>query len=173
MPRSEKYFIGPQLLGDIRQTVSRVAAMPQGSRIGKIPTRLQDTMRRSGTILRRGTFTAASWSIGETAVVTVIGETNTVSVTNYCIPVAGETNATQTLNVIYGNILGTATAVEIQQPTSTSTCTNVIGGVDLTEISGFDAGAIQLLGHSAGDTNSATCVSLQWYSVTQCGSTAT
>lgn len=171
MPRTEKYFIGPQLLGDIRQTVSRVSAMPQGSRIGGVETRIQGLNQPGGTILRRGTFTAASWSIGETAVVTILGETNTVSVTNYCIPVAGETNATQTLNVIYGNILGTATAVEIQQPTST--CTNVIGGVDLTEISGFDAGAIQLLGHSAGDTNAATCVSLQWYSVTQCGSTAT
>jgi hypothetical protein len=171
MPRTEKYFIGPQLLGDIRRTVDRVDAGAYGEGATPTPPRLQDTMRRSGTILRRGTFTAASWSIGETAVVTILGETNTVSVTNYCIPVAGETNATQTLNVIYGNILGTATAVEIQQPTST--CTNVIGGVDLTEISGFDAGAIQLLGHSAGDTNAATCVSLQWYSVTQCGSTAT
>jgi hypothetical protein len=171
MPRTEKYFIGPQLLGDIRRTVDRVDAGPYGEGATPTPTRLQDAMRRSGTILHRGTFTAASWSIGETAVVTILGETNTVSVTNYCIPVAGETNATQTLNVIYGNILGTATAVEIQQPTST--CTNVIGGVDLTEISGFDAGAIQLLGHSAGDTNAATCVSLQWYSVTQCGSTAT
>lgn len=48
MPRTEKYFIGPQLLGDIRQTVSRVSAMPQGSRIGKIPTRLQDMPRGGG-----------------------------------------------------------------------------------------------------------------------------
>jgi len=48
MPRNEKYFIGPQLLGDIRQTVNRVSAMPQGSRIGKIPTRLQDLPRGGG-----------------------------------------------------------------------------------------------------------------------------
>lgn len=65
MPRTEKYFIGPQLLGDIRQTVSRVSAMPQGSRIGKIPTRLQD-MRPpggGGGALKLGKTTAA-WAKG-------------------------------------------------------------------------------------------------------------
>jgi hypothetical protein len=47
MPRTEKYFIGPQLLGDIRRVVERVSAEPYGSEVARIPTRLQD-MRRGG-----------------------------------------------------------------------------------------------------------------------------
>ena len=66
MPRTEKYFIGPQLLGDIRQTVSRVSAMPQGSRIGKIPTRLQDMRPPGGGGSGTGTLVlgrvTAAWS---------------------------------------------------------------------------------------------------------------
>jgi hypothetical protein len=167
MPRTEKYFIGPQLLGDIRRVVGRVDGEPYRVNGVAQEVRLQD-MPRSGSRLKRGTFTHASWPIGGTMVVTILGETNTVSVTNYCVPVEGQTNATQTLNVIYGNVLGTVTAVEIQQPT----CTLSVGGLDLTDLPGFDATSIQLLGHAAGDTNSTACLGLQWYSVTQCGSTA-
>jgi len=47
MPRTEKYFIGPNLLGDIRRVVERVSAEPYGSEVTRIPTRLQD-MRRGG-----------------------------------------------------------------------------------------------------------------------------
>jgi hypothetical protein len=64
MPRTEKYFIGPQLLGDIRRVIGRVEAEPIASEISRIPTRLQD-MRRGGggggTSLRLGRVTAA-WS---------------------------------------------------------------------------------------------------------------
>jgi hypothetical protein len=169
MPRTEKYFVGPGLLSDIRQTITRVAGMPDNSQGAKIPSVHQELPRRGGTRLKRGTFTAANWAVGAAVVVTIQGETNTVSVTNYCIPVKGQTSATQTLNVIYGDVMGTMTAVEIQQ--STSTCSNVLGGVDLTALPGFSAGSIQLLGHSAGNTNSEACVGLQWYSITQCATT--
>ena len=98
--------------------------------------------------------------------VTIQGGTNTISVTNYCVPVKGQTNATQTLNVVFGRVMGTVTAVEIQQPT----CTLSIGGLDVTELPGFDAEVIQLLGHAEGNTNSTACLGLQWYSVTQCAS---
>jgi hypothetical protein len=168
MPRTEKYFIGPGLLSDIRQTITRVAGMPDKTSGVKTQVAHQEMPRPRAAGLKRGTFTAAEWAVGATMVVTVLGETNTVSVTNYCVPVKGQTNATQTLNVIYGNVLGTVTAVEIQQPT----CTLSVGGLDLTALPGFDGSSIQLLGHAAGDTSSTACLGLQWYSVTQCGSTA-
>lgn len=169
MARQEKYFIGPQLLGDIRRVVGRADGEPYRVNGAAQDVRLQEMARR-GTLLKRGTFTAANWAVGGTMVVTIQGETNTVSVTNYCVPVKGQTNATQTLNVIYGSIMGTMTAVEIQQPTAT--CTMIVGGVDFTTLPGYQAGDIQLLGHAAGDTASTACLGLQWYSVTQCGSTA-
>jgi hypothetical protein len=50
------------------------------------------------------------------------------------------------------------------------TCTLSIGGLDVTELPGFDAEVIQLLGHAEGNTNSTACLGLQWYSVTQCAS---
>lgn len=165
MARTEKYFVGPQLLGEIRETITRVAGMPDRTSGVSLPVRLQELPRRRGGKLSRGTFTHAVWAIGSTMEVTIQGETNTVSVTNYCMEVKGQTNATQTLNVIYGSVMGTVTAVEIQQPT----CTLSIGGLDVTELPGYDESSIQLLGHAAGDTNSTACLGLQWYSVTQCG----
>jgi hypothetical protein len=165
MARTEKYFIGPDLLGDIRRVVGRVDGEPISSAISRIPTRLQD-VPRPGNPLQRGTFTHAVWAVGSTMQVTIQGGTNTISVTNYCVPVKGQTNATQTLNVVFGRVMGTVTAVEIQQPT----CTLSIGGLDVTELPGFDAEVIQLLGHAEGNTNSTACLGLQWYSVTQCAS---
>lgn len=161
------YLIGDALRIKLRETINKVAEMPEGERPTRIETRFED-LPRVGTLLRRGTFTHASWAVGSTMQVTVHGSTNTTSVTNYCVPVNGQTNATQTLNVIFGSIMGTVTAVEIEQPT----CTLSIGGVDLTELPGYVAGDIQMLGHAASDTNSTACLGLQWYSVTQCASTA-
>ena len=165
MARTEKYFIGPDLLGDIRRVVGRVDGEPIRPAVTRIPTRLQDVPRGSAAPLQRGTFTHAVWAVGSTMQVTIQGGTNTISVTNYCVPVKGQTNATQTLNVVFGRVMGTVTAVEIQQPT----CTLSIGGLDVTELPGFDAEVIQLLGHAEGNTNSTACLGLQWYSVTQCG----
>ena len=128
MPRSEKYFVGPKLLGDIRETITRVAGFSDetsGPHINSVHQELQ----RPGGRLKRGTFTHASWAIGQTMQVTIQGETNTVSVTNYCTPFSGSTAATQTRNVIYGNVMGTVTAVEIQQPVTSLT---VITGATLT-----------------------------------------
>jgi len=85
MPRNEKYFIGPQLLGDIRQTVSRVSAMPQGSRIGKIPTRLQD-MRPPATAAAAGGTRIiefeGSWNRMAEKQVTFVGTTQTATAVN-------------------------------------------------------------------------------------------
>lgn len=161
----EKYFIGPRLLGQIRDVIDRTETEPLSGSPFRIPTRLQDIPFWDDANLSRGTFTHASWAVGATMEVQILGETSTVSVTNYCIPVRGQTNATQSLNVIYGDIQGTVTAIEIQQPT----CTMSVGGVDTTELPGYDPEVIQLLGHAAADTNTTACLGLQWYSVTQCG----
>jgi hypothetical protein len=83
MPRAEKYFIGPQLLGDIRRVVGRVDAEPQRSDVTRIPTQLQD-MRRPDGVFRVCTFTGA-WNLNVTKTVTLRGVTttpNTVSALN-------------------------------------------------------------------------------------------
>ena len=160
----EKYLIGQPLLDNIRRAVGRAESDPLARNALRIPTRLQDIPFWDDANLSRGTFTAALWTIGGTVAVQFLGETNTISVTNYCTPIRGQGNSTQSLNVIYGDIQGTMTAVEIQQPT----CTMAIGGLDLTELPGYDSDVIQLLGH-ARDTDTTACLGLQWYSVTQCG----
>lgn len=163
MAKQERYFIGPSLLSDIRATISRVDAIAPKTSGAAQPVRLQE-LHRAGLRLSRGTFTG-TWNIGETMVVTIQGSTNTVEVTNYCTPVKGQTSATQSLNVIFGSVMGTVSVVEIQQPT----CTLSIGGVDLTELPNFDASVIQLLGHGENDTSSTACFGLQWYSISTCG----
>jgi hypothetical protein len=70
-----KYFIGPQLLGDIRRVVGRVDAEPIGSEVTRIPTRLQD-MPRAGKVFRICTFTGA-WSKNQNKTVTFRGVTAT------------------------------------------------------------------------------------------------
>lgn len=167
--QQQKYFIGPALLSDIRATITRVDAIAPKTSGAAQPVRLQELQRPAPNTLRRGTFTG-SWAIDATNVVTIEGTTQTVQVTNYCVPVEADTAATQSFNVIFGSVMGTQTVVEIQQPTNT--CTTVIGGVNLAELPGFDAGVIQLLGHGESDSNSTSCFSLQWFSVTAC-STAT
>lgn len=168
MPRTEKYFVGPRLLDDIRQVITRVNGQPDKTSGPHFNAVHQEMQRPAGDRLQRGTFTHAVWAIGSTMRVTIQGGTNTVSVTNYCTPVKGQTNATQALNVVFGRVMGTVTAVEIQQPT----CTLSVGGLDLTQLPGFIAGNIQLLGHaefSTAATASSSCFGLRWYSVTQCG----
>lgn len=63
MARQEKYFLGPNLLGDIRRTVTRVDSLSEGgSGAGQEP-RLQGLHRRGGSgggsSLRLGRVTAA------------------------------------------------------------------------------------------------------------------
>lgn len=162
MAKQERYLIGPSLLSDIRATITRVDAIAPKTSGAAQPVRLQE-LQRPGMRLSRGTF-SGNWSVGETKSVTIQGGTNTVAVTNYCVPIKGNTSSTQSLNVIFGSVMGTQSAVEIQQ----GTCTLTIGGLDVTELPGFDASVIQLLGHDAQNTNSTACFGLQWFSVTHC-----
>lgn len=164
MPRQEKYYLGPDLLGQIRKSIARTANDPIADNTFRVQTRYSDIERFADCWMARGTFTATSWAIGDSVPVTLQGQTNTISVTNYTTPVVRRDESTDPLNVVFGDIMGTMTVVEVQQPT----CTMSVGGLDLTALPGYDRDAVQLLGHAA-DTESTACLGLQWYSVTQCG----
>lgn len=174
MTRPERYFIGPGVKGKLHDALNRVGDMPLGG--GPVEAETRITSLSGGTPRPfRGTFTG-SWGIGETKSVTLIGSTaSTVAVTNYCVNVRPDTASSAALSVVFSNVMGTMTAVEVQHTDSTQ-CTLIVGGIDLTTLPGYDAAAIQLLGHSSNinpeDTNTTVCVSLTWFSVTQC-STAT
>lgn len=170
--QQERYLIGPGLRDKLREVITRVDGMPAGSGgDGSIPVRLQTINQPLGLRLHRGTFTG-SWNIGESKAISVVGSTATVSVTNYCVKVTQATGQTSTLNVIFGNVMGTTTVVEIQPHEDTTECSMTIGSFDLTAITGYSPGSIQLLGHRSNvnpdDTNTTVCVALQWFSITQC-----
>lgn len=91
MARTEKYYIGPALLGDIRRVVGRVDGEPYGSEVARIATRLQDMPRPGGGGggFRICTFEGA-WPIGTQKTIQFRGTTNTVSATNLFASVSGE-----------------------------------------------------------------------------------
>lgn len=171
--QQERYLIGPGLRDKLRDVITRVDGIPSGSGgDGSTPVRLQGINQPFGLRLQRGTFTG-SWNIGESKAVSIVGSTAaTVSVTNYCVKVTQSTDQTASLNVIFGNVMGTTTVVEIQPHEDTATCSMMIGTFDLTAITGYSPGSIQLLGHRSNvnpdDTNTTVCVALQWFSITQC-----
>lgn len=112
MAKQERYLIGPSLLSDIRRTITRVDSIAPRTSGASQPVRLQD-LQRPASGLRRGTFTGV-WAIGTTKAVEVAGSTQTVSVTNYCTPIVGGTTYTTSLNVVFGSVGGTVSAVEVQ-----------------------------------------------------------
>lgn len=85
MARTEKYFIGPQLLAEIRDTVTRVAGAPYTTQAPGFPFVHQELRQpQSGGGFRICTFTS-SWSKGAVKTVTFRGVTstpNTVAASN-------------------------------------------------------------------------------------------
>lgn len=114
--------------------------------------------------LRLGTYTGA-WATNTYNVVTISGTTNTTSVKNWCVPAYGSTTSTEKKKVIFSTIKGTASVVEIQVLGTASTCVMSLDSVDLRTLSGYLAGAIQILGHNS------TGPCLQWYSIATCTTT--
>jgi hypothetical protein len=74
MARTQKYFIGPQLLGDIRRVVGRVEAQPYGSDVTRVETRLQDMQRPRPEVVRSCSWTG-TWNRGYTNTINVIAST--------------------------------------------------------------------------------------------------
>jgi hypothetical protein len=166
MPEKERYLIGPGLRTKLREVISRVDGMADGS-VSEIPTRLQDMRRNSGTALRLGTFTG-SWNIMTKKTVTLFASTQTASVINICRPSidCGTATYTATKYVVFGSVSGTQTAVELTPGVDcTATCSMTIGGVNFAGLPSFDPSKIQMLGH-----DSTYC--LKWFDITTC-STAT
>ena len=95
MPRTEKYFVGPKLLSDIRDTITRVAGMPDSSSGAAIRSALQEMPRRGGAGgFRICTFTGA-WNKNATKTVTLRGVTatpNTLAVLNLFANLTGPTS---------------------------------------------------------------------------------
>jgi hypothetical protein len=138
---------------------------PAAERIAKIVRRVEQgdrgaeplTFERIGGVPYRlsvATFTGA-WATGESKTVTLVGSTSTATVYNWCN--AAENGG----HVVFGKASGTNSAVEITMG-GTATCRMTLGGVDLTELSGYDAASIQLLGHNT------TGPCLEWYSIATC-----
>ena len=87
---TERYFVGPNLLGDIRETIARVQGTPDVESGGHLPYRLTQMPQPSeGDGLHLATFTGA-WSTATSKTVTpynAISTAETLSVTNVLIPV--------------------------------------------------------------------------------------
>lgn len=113
----ERYFIGPGLKDKLRDVIFRVNSAPHvtsGPHVPHVYSDIPPPIAKAKE-LRRGTFTG-SWSIGGTNTVQVVGSSETVRVTNYCVPIQIEDGSEQQYNVIFGDIKGTQTAVEVQSP---------------------------------------------------------
>jgi hypothetical protein len=93
MPRTEKYFIGPQLLGDIRRVVGRVEAEPYRVTGGPPRVLLQDMPRAAAAGFRVGDFTG-TWTVDTDKAVILRGVTatpNTVVARNLFATISGGT----------------------------------------------------------------------------------
>jgi hypothetical protein len=156
-----------------------VRKVEQGNR-GAEPLRFDRIGGGAPYKLTLGTFTG-EWQTNSSKIVTYTAGTTTATaaVFNWCNPAllddrdAGNTNVSR--YVIFGKVSGTNSAVEIQLKSASTDCTStlVLGGVDLSELVGYDASKIQMLGHAVRGTAATACSPhLQWYSITTC-STAT
>lgn len=143
MPRTEKYFVGPRLLGQIRETIARVAGSPYQADGDEQPTRLQTIPPAAASGLKYVSW-ASDWPATTTATITFLSNTAyTATATN---PLAGVKQGEGWVHKHQGNWSLVA--------------------VNLTTQQSYVATDIQMLGHDADGY-------LGWYSVTQCGTTAT
>jgi hypothetical protein len=141
MPRTEKYFIGPQLLGDIRRVVGRVEAEPYRVTGGPPRVLLQDMPRAAREEIRFCSWTS-TWAHNGTAAITF----------------ASDASATDTAtNAIIGVGPGDGWVARSQ------TAGWSLVSFDMTKQPGYAGDGIQMFGHNA----SAVAT---WYSITTCTS---
>ena len=139
MPRTEKYFVGPQLLGEIREAITRVAGMPDRTSVAEIPVRLQELQQPAPAALRYVSWDT-TWSVTSTATITFLSATaQTATAVNVFAGVGpGEGWVARHLGTWH------------------------LAVVNLTMQPSYVGTDIQLLGHNDSGI-------LEWYSVTQCG----
>jgi hypothetical protein len=144
MASINKYFIGPSLLGDIRRTINRVDSETYRVNGGMRREVHQEMMQPpGGGASLRFVSWTQTWNATATATFTFKGGTQTATA----------------VNAFAGVGPGDGWVARHQG-------TWHLAVVNLTMQPSYTSGEIQLLGH--GDDGI-----LNWYSVTQCGSTAT
>jgi hypothetical protein len=93
---TERYFVGPNLLGDMRETIQRVAGMPTVEGGSLLPGIVTPMMQPSTDGFHLATFTGA-WSINSSKTVTLynaISTAETLSASNVLIPLAQMSDST-------------------------------------------------------------------------------
>lgn len=79
MPRTQKYFLGPQLLADVRETINRVAAMPESTSGAKIPFIGESASIPTGGATLRYAQTVAEWGKGARQAVQILDSQSTAT----------------------------------------------------------------------------------------------
>lgn len=160
---------------DSAQRIAKAVRIVEGGDRGQSPLKFDHPIfQQAASPLKVATFTG-SWATGQYKIVTLYGSTATANVYNWCNPSEGDTaNTNATQYVVFGKASGTNSVVEIAMRNTSGTCRMSINGMDLTQLPGYSAGVIQLLGHSAADltTNNTACATLTWYSITTCSTSA-
>ncbi len=146
MPSTEKYFVGPQLLGDIRRAIGRIDGEPYRVTNTQQGPRLQDLPRPPARGAFRLAMFTGTWSVDATHVVTFLN---------------GATATATAVNHYFGVKASIGTACKVGLASEGNTWHLVF--VDLTKQQGYDSAAEQgqLLGHVSG--------ALKWYDITSCG----
>lgn len=80
MAKTEKYFVGPTLLGEIRDTISRVAGTPDKTVLSQPPVRLQELHRQVSNV--RACSWTGTWDMGELQQIELTGATQTALAMN-------------------------------------------------------------------------------------------
>lgn len=94
MAKQQRYFIGPALLGEIREVITRVDKIVPKTGGAESPVRLQDLQRPAPKVFRICTFTG-SWNIDTDKTVTFRGVTatpNAVTAHNLFASISGSTS---------------------------------------------------------------------------------
>lgn len=91
---ADKYYVGPNLLGDIRRVITRVDSTPIGKVAGNEQYVNDESIKQPPTF-RIGTA-SGSWSKGATqsVTITVAGNTSTTSATNLFADITVSTAST-------------------------------------------------------------------------------
>lgn len=169
MARTERYFIGPKLLGDIRETITRVAGMPDAPRGSAFPVRLQEINPLAGGNKWRACGWTGTWNLGETKQIVLYrpgemfgSEKTTTALNTYIGWRLPETSATVAASGGYGMVYRENSVWNLRQIEPTT----IQGWNELFQASSRPAYSV--LGAEYTDEG----VYARWFSVTSCGTTA-
>lgn len=144
------------------QRIAKAVRVVEGGDRGQPGVTFEHPHPMPQQILKVATFTG-EWATGTWKVVTLTNSTATASVYNWTTPVPAAEGCTGVGRyVVFGRAGGTNSLLEVQLHATCSTCVSALGGLSIESIANYDAGQVQILGH----TTTGPC--LYWYSVTTC-----